>query len=73
VVGEITAIPIDDGVNFDATTISVRRIHENADYEGPRLEDPHAASRDVRDPPLVALLGALHLGVYVVLEVGGDP
>src|ERR1039458_1463567 len=36
-------------------------------------EDHHAASRDVRDPPLVALLGALHLGVYVVLEVGGDP
>jgi Nucleotidyl transferase AbiEii toxin, Type IV TA system len=40
VVGEITAIPIDDGVSFDATTISVQTIRENADYEGVRLTLP---------------------------------
>lgn len=40
VVGEITAIPIDDGVGFDATTISVQMIRENADYGGVRLTLP---------------------------------
>ena len=40
VVGEIAAIPIDDGVSFDATSISVQTIRENADYEGVRLTLP---------------------------------
>lgn len=36
-------------------------------------EDRHSACGDVGDPPLVALLRALHLGVDVVLEMGSDP
>lgn len=40
VISEITAIPIDDGVNFDAGAISVQTIRENADYEGVRLTLP---------------------------------
>jgi hypothetical protein len=40
VIGEITAIPIDDGVTFDASAISVQTIRENADYEGVRLTLP---------------------------------
>ncbi|HSZ69096.1 MAG TPA: hypothetical protein VK756_01915 [Solirubrobacteraceae bacterium] len=36
-------------------------------------ENRHAPRRYVCDPPLVAFLGALHLGVYVVLKVRGDP
>ena len=40
VIGEITAIPIDDGVRFDASAISVQTIRENADYEGVRLTLP---------------------------------
>ncbi len=40
VVSEITAIPIDDGVSFDARAISVQTIRENADYEGVRLTLP---------------------------------
>jgi hypothetical protein len=40
VVNGIAAIPIDDGVSFDATTISVQTIRESADYEGVRLTLP---------------------------------
>jgi hypothetical protein len=40
VIGEITAIPIDDGVSFDATVITVQTIRESADYEGVRLTLP---------------------------------
>lgn len=36
-------------------------------------ENRHAARRYVCDPPLVAFLRALHLGVYVVLKVRGHP
>jgi hypothetical protein len=36
-------------------------------------ENRHAARRYVCDPPLVSFLGALHLGVYVVLKVRGHP
>ncbi|MGH2904486.1 MAG: nucleotidyl transferase AbiEii/AbiGii toxin family protein [Solirubrobacteraceae bacterium] len=40
VIGEIAAIPMDDGVSFDPTTISVESIREDADYEGVRLTLP---------------------------------
>jgi len=40
VVGEIAAIPMADGVSFDATEISIAAIRENADYEGVRLTLP---------------------------------
>jgi hypothetical protein len=36
-------------------------------------ENRHAPRRYVCDPPLVAFLGALHLGMYVVLKVRGHP
>jgi predicted nucleotidyltransferase component of viral defense system len=40
VIGEIAAIPIEDGVSFDPTTISVQSIREDADYEGVRVTLP---------------------------------
>ena len=40
VVGEIAAIPMADGVNFDAAAISIATIREGAEYEGIRLALP---------------------------------
>jgi hypothetical protein len=40
VVAEIAAIPMADGVSFDATDISITSIREDADYEGVRLTLP---------------------------------
>ncbi len=40
VVGEILAIPMEDGVSFDPTNISITSIREDADYEGVRLTLP---------------------------------
>lgn len=40
VVGEILAIPIEDGVRFDPAGISIASIREDADYEGIRLTLP---------------------------------
>jgi predicted nucleotidyltransferase component of viral defense system len=40
VVAEIAAIPMADGVSFDATDISITSIREDADYEGVRLALP---------------------------------
>jgi hypothetical protein len=40
VVGEIVAISMADGVDFDATGISVELIREDAEYEGVRLTLP---------------------------------
>jgi hypothetical protein len=39
-IGEIASIPMADGVEFDATTISITTIREGADYEGIRLSLP---------------------------------
>jgi hypothetical protein len=44
-----------------------------AENRGVLSENRHATRRYVCDPPLVAFLGALHLGVYVVLKVCGHP
>jgi predicted nucleotidyltransferase component of viral defense system len=40
VVGEILAIPMQDGVGFDTADISITSIREDADYEGVRLTLP---------------------------------
>ncbi len=40
VVGEILAIPMDDGLSFDPAGISIASIREDADYEGIRLTLP---------------------------------
>jgi hypothetical protein len=40
VVGEILAIPMEDGVSFDPAGISITSIREDADYEGIRLTLP---------------------------------
>jgi hypothetical protein len=40
VVGEILAIPMEDGVSFDPSGISITSIREEADYEGIRLTLP---------------------------------
>ncbi len=40
VVGEILTIPMEDGVSFDPTGISITSIREDADYEGIRLTLP---------------------------------
>jgi len=39
-----------------------------AEDRGVLGENRHAARRYVCDPPLIAFLGALHLGVYIVLK-----
>lgn len=39
-IGEIATIPMADGVDFDATAISIATIREGADYEGIRLALP---------------------------------
>jgi hypothetical protein len=44
-----------------------------AENSGVLGENRHVARRYVCDPPLVSFLGALHLGVYVVLKVRGHP
>jgi hypothetical protein len=44
-----------------------------AENRGVLGENRHAACRYVCDPLLVAFLGPLHLGVYVVLKVRGHP
>jgi hypothetical protein len=44
-----------------------------AENRGVLRENRHAPPRYVCDPPLVAFLRALHLGVYVVLKVRGHP
>lgn len=40
VMGEILAIPMEDGINFDPAGISITPIREDADYEGVRLALP---------------------------------
>lgn len=40
VIGEIAAIPMADGVQFDTDAISITTIREGADYEGRRLAFP---------------------------------
>jgi hypothetical protein len=40
VVGEILAIPMEDGISFDPAEISITSIREDADYEGIRLTLP---------------------------------
>jgi hypothetical protein len=35
---EITGLPGDDAVSYDAKTITVKRIKEDADYEGIRIK-----------------------------------
>ncbi len=44
-----------------------------AENRGVLRENRHAPQRYVCDPPLVAFLGTLHLGVDVVLKVRGHP
>lgn len=40
IVAEITAIGLNDGVSFDAATLSIASIREDADYEGLRVTLP---------------------------------
>jgi len=40
VVREILAMPVEDGIRFDAAEISIAAIREDADYEGIRLTLP---------------------------------
>jgi hypothetical protein len=44
-----------------------------AENRGVLRENRHAPRRYICDPPLVAFLWALHLGMYIVLKVRGHP